>query len=86
MEFRKKNAEKKLIQTLYNVINELERELSLKDEKLKQENARNELYIKDICIVLKNESENRKRIKDLENNIELLVNNLSKQKKKQLGL
>lgn len=86
MGFRKKNAEKKLIQTLYNVINELQRELSLKDKLLKQEREKNTLYINDICIILKNESENRKLIKDLENNIELLVNNLSKQKKKQLGL
>ena len=86
MEFRKKNAEKKLIQTLYNVINELERELNLKDKLLKQEREKNTLYINDICIILKNESENRKLIKDLENHVKLLVDNLSKAKKKQLDL
>lgn len=86
MRFREKNAEKKLIQTLYNVINELEKELSLKDKLLKQEREKNTLYINDICIILKNESENRKLIKDLENHVKLLTDNLSEAKKKQLGL
>lgn len=65
---------RKLVKTLKNTINNLEQEL-------KEEKTRNEIYQKDMVILLKNSEKQRKKIKDLENNIELLVNNLSEKNK-----
>jgi hypothetical protein len=77
---------KKLIQVLKNTINNLEDDLSKQKEELRKEKAKNEMYQKDLIIVLENSEEQRKKIKDLENNIEILTFNLSASKRKQLGL
>lgn len=68
-----------LIKTLRNVINELEDENS----KLKYVI---ELKEHNNVILLENSKELRAKIKDLENNLEFVTNNLSAQKRKQLGL
>lgn len=68
---------KKLIQTLKNVINNLE------DEKAELE-KRVKYYQHDLVVMLDNSREQRKKIEDLENNIEFLVNNLSPAKRKLL--
>ena len=77
---------KKLIQTLKNVINNLEDEKLKMKEELRKEKEKNEMYQKDLVIVLQNSEEYRKKIQDLENNIELIVNNLSPAKKKLLNI
>lgn len=68
-----------LIKTLRNVINELE-----------DENAKLKYVIRlkehNNVILLENSKELRAKIKDLENNLEFVTNNLSAQKRKQLGL
>lgn len=68
-----------LIKTLRNIINELE-----------DENAKLKYVIRlkehNNVILLENSKELRAKIKDLENNLELVTNNLSAQKRKQLGL
>lgn len=64
---------------LFEVINQLEEEnLRLKD-KIKEQEHNN-------IILIDNEMELRSKIKDLENNIEFLSNNLSPKKKKEIGL
>lgn len=64
---------------LFEVINQLEEEnLRLKDKLKEKEHSD--------LILLQNASEQRAKIKDLENNIEFLVNNLSSIKKKKIGL
>lgn len=72
---------RKLIQTLKQVINDLEKE---KDD-LKMKVEQRDLMIKDYqeehTILLQNSSELRSKIVDLENNIELLTNNLSDKNK-----
>lgn len=73
---------KKLIQTLKNVINNLEDEKLKMKEELRKEKEKNEIYQKDLVIVLQNSEEYRKKIQDLENNIEFLYNNLSPAKRK----
>ena len=70
---------KKLINNLKKVINSLEYE----NNQLKEKNR---IYEKDLIILLDNAKEFGERIKDLENNIELLTNNLSPAKKKKIGL
>lgn len=73
---------KKLINTLKSTINDLEDEkLKLKEE-IKKEKEKNRIYQHDLVILLQNAEENRKKIIDLENNIEFLVNNLSPAKRK----
>lgn len=73
---------KKLINTLKSTINDLEDEkLKLKEE-IKKEKEKNRIYQHDLVILLQNAEENRKKIVDLENNIEFLVNNLSPAKRK----
>jgi len=71
--FRRKQKNN-LIEVLKKVINNLE-------EDLKKEKAKNEICQKDMIILLNNSQEQRAKITDLENNIELLRNNLSKQNK-----
>lgn len=73
---------KKLIKTLKNVINNLEDEKSKLEEELRKERTKNYSYQKDLVIVLQNSEEYRKKIQDLENNIEFLYNNLSPAKRK----
>lgn len=73
---------KKLINTLKSTINDLEDEkLKLKEE-IRKEKEKGSFYQHDLVILLENAEENRKRIQDLENNIEFLVNNLSPAKRK----
>lgn len=69
----------KLRKTLLKVIEQLEEDKEELENKLKEKEHNN-------LILLQNASEQRARIKDLENNIEFLVNNLSSIKKKKIGL
>lgn len=69
----------KLRKTLLKVIEQLEEEKEDLENKLKEKEHNN-------LILLQNASEQRAKIKDLENNIEFLVNNLSSIKKKKIGL
>lgn len=68
-----------LRKTLLKVINSLEEENKQLKNKMKQKEHDN-------LILLNNSIELRRKIKDLENNIEFLVNNLSSIKKKKIGL
>ena len=77
---------KKLIYTLKNVINNLEYEKKKLEEELRKEKAKNYTYQHDLVIILQNSEEYRKKIQDLENNIEFLTNNLSPAKKKLLNI
>lgn len=77
---------KKLIQTLKNIINNLEDEKKNLEEELRKERAKNYTYQHDLIIILQNSEEYRKKIQDLENNIEILTNNLSLAKKKLLNI
>ena len=69
----------RLRKTLLKVINSLEEENKQLKNKMK-------LKEHDNLILLDNSIELRRKIKDLENNIEFLVNNLSSIKKKKIGL
>lgn len=74
--FKTKNM---LIQSLKGVINSLEKEnLQLKEK--------NKMYDHDIIILLDSSKELREEIRNLENNLEFVTNNLSVQKKKRIGL
>lgn len=68
-----------LIKTLKNTINELEKDL---------ENQKyiNKVHEHNEVILLNNLAEARSKIKNLENNLEFVTNNLSAQKKKKIGL
>ena len=68
-----------LRKTLLKVINSLEEENKHLKDKMKEKEHDN-------LILLNNSIELRRKIKDLENNIEFLVNNLSSIKKKKIGL
>lgn len=74
--FKSKNI---IIKSLKGAIN------SLEEENLQLIN-KNKMYEHDIIILLDNAKELMARIKDLENNIEILTNNLSPKKKKEIGL
>ena len=69
----------RLRKTLLKVINRLEEENKQLKNKMKQKEHDN-------LILLDNSTVLRRKIKDLENNIEFLVNNLSSIKKKKIGL
>lgn len=74
--FKTKNM---LIQSLKEAINSLEKEnLQLK--------GKNKMYEHDIIILLDSSKELREEIRNLENNLEFVTNNLSAQKKKRIGL
>ena len=74
--FKTKNM---LIQSLNGVINSLEKEnLQLKEK--------NKMYEHDIIILLDSSKELREEIRNLENNLEFVTNNLSAQKKKKIRL
>lgn len=64
----------RLIETLKQTINSLQ-------EDLENEKQKNSYLTKDLVVLLKNEMMNRKRMTDMENNIEFLVNNLSSKKR-----
>ena len=68
-----------LRKTLFKVIDSLEEENKQLKNKMKEKEHDN-------LILLDNSIELRRKIKDLENNIEFLVNNLSSIKKKKIGL
>ena len=68
-----------LRKTLLKVINSLEEENKQLKNKMEEKEHDN-------LILLNNSIELRRKIKDLENNIEFLVNNLSSIKKKKIGL
>lgn len=65
---------RKLIKKLKKTINNLEEELEL-------EKSSNRLFRNDCLILLETSINQRRKIKDLENNIEFLVNNLSAKKR-----
>ena len=65
---------RKLIKTLKNTINSLQ-------EELQNEKEKNSYLTKDCVVLIENSSKDRKKIIDLENNIEFLVNNLSAKKR-----
>lgn len=65
---------RKLIKTLKKTINSLEEELEL-------EKSINRLFRNDCLILLETSVNQRRKIIDLENNIEFLVNNLSTKKR-----
>ena len=65
---------RKLIETLKQTINSLQ-------EELENEKQKNSYLTNDLVVVLNNARANRRKITDLENNIELLVNNLSPKKR-----
>ena len=64
---------------LFEVINQLEEENSRLKDKIKEQEHNN-------IILIENGMNLRSKIKDLENNIEFLSNNLSPKKKKEIGL
>ena len=68
-----------LRKTLLKVINSLEEENKQLKNKMKEKEHDN-------LILLNNSIELRRKIKDLENNIEFLVNNLSEEDKQKIGL
>ena len=72
---------KKLIETLKNTINNLEKEITDLKLKVEQRDLMLKDYQKEHEILLNNSAELRVKIVDLENNIELLTNNLSEQNK-----
>lgn len=68
---------RKLIKTLKATINSLENDLE-------NEKQKNSYLTKDLVVMIQNETKSRKRITDLENNIEFLTNNLGSRKLKEL--
>ena len=72
---------KKLIETLKNTINNLEKERADLKLKIEQRDLMLKDYQEEHVILLNNASELRAKIVDLENNIELLTNNLSDKNK-----
>ncbi len=65
---------RKLITTLKQTINSLQ-------EELENEKQKNSYLTKDLVVLLNNEMMNRKKMTDMENNIEFLVNNLTLKKR-----
>ena len=72
---------KKLIETLKNTINNLEKEKTDLELKVEQRDLMLKDYQEEHEILLNNSAELRGKIEDLENNIELLTNNLSEENK-----
>ena len=68
-----------LRKTLLKVINSLEEENKQLKNKMKQKEHDN-------LILLDNSIELRRKIKDLENNIDFITNNLSEEDKQKIGL
>lgn len=56
------------------------------EEELKNEKTANEYLRRDCALLLETNKEQRARIKDLENNVEFLTNNLTPKKRASLGL
>lgn len=72
---------RKLINTLKTVINNLEKENKDLKMKIEQRDIVLKDYQEEHTILLENSAELRAKIVDLENNIELLTNNLSEKNK-----
>lgn len=72
---------RKLINTLKTVINNLEKENKDLKMKIEQRDIVLKDYQEEHTILLENSAELRAKIVDLENNIELLINNLSEKNK-----
>jgi len=70
---------RRLIKTLKAVINELEEENAKLKYAVKEKEHNN-------IILLESNYELRQKVRDLENNLDFIVNDLSAQKKKMLGL
>ena len=68
---------KKLIKTLKATINSLENDLE-------NEKQKNSYLTKDLVVMIQNQTRSRKRIIDLEKNIEFLTNNIGSRKLKEL--
>lgn len=68
---------RKLIKTLKATINSLENDLE-------NEKQKNSYLTKDLVVMIQNQTRSRKRIIDLENNIEFLTNNIGSRKLKEL--
>ena len=68
-----------LIKTLKNTINELEKDLE-------NQKYMNKVHEHNEVILLNNLAESRAKIKNLENNLEFVTNNLSPAKKKLLNI
>lgn len=66
-------------------IDELEKKNEELEERLKYEQSKNRIQEHNSLILLENAMEDRKKIKDLENNIELLKSNLTEEAKKYLN-
>lgn len=72
---------RKLINTLKTVINNLEKENKDLKMKIEQRDIVLKDYQEEHEILLNNSAEHRQKITDLENNIEFLVNNLTPKKR-----
>ncbi len=68
---------RKLIKTLKATINSLENDLE-------NEKQKNSYLTKDLVVMIQNQTRSRKRIIDLEKNIEFLTNNIGSRKLKEL--
>jgi len=73
--------EQKINNQLKETINNLQRDLDTANFKIECKNIKINNYQEEHEILLENACETRAKILDLENNIELLTNNLSKQNK-----
>lgn len=72
---------RKLIKTLKKTINNLQDDLDLANSRVENRDNILKDYQEEHVILLENATESRNKVVDLENNIELLVNNLSEQNK-----
>lgn len=77
--FKKIKGKRLLIKTFKNIINDLEDENQNLKAKIRIQEHNN-------LILLENARKHREEIKNLENNLEFVTNNLSAQKRKKLGL
>lgn len=71
---------------LKKTINNLEDDIDLANSKIENRDRILNDYQEENVILLNNSTELRAKIKNLENNLEFVTNNLSAQKKKKIGL
>ena len=72
---------RKLIKTLKKTINNLQDDLDLANSRVENRDNILKDYQEEHVLLLETATESRNKVVDLENNIELLVNNLSEQNK-----